>query len=502
MTDYMGTVDDVVLSTRGRWTRAVAGAADQPAPFASPTRRLWLQKYRRRAMWLDGIAGALAGLGAYSARFNHDLVWGYIVLTALAPIIWVSALGLGRAFERRYLGSGTEEYRAVLRSAFIFFGSLAMVSYAGQLDVARGFVIVFVPLALVLSLAGRFALRYQLSRRRKVGNHLNSTLVVGRADSVREMIESIQRDPACGLKVVGACVSGLDAPWDDQKEIAGVPVLGSPERALWAVDTLGADTVAISSHPDLVGRSLRRLGWSLEERDVDLMVEPGIVGVAGPRLSLRPASGLSMLHVERPATNGVAARLKDVVDRVVALALLVLASPVLLAVAVAIKLDSKGPVMFRQTRIGARGEPFRMVKFRSMDANAEDLKRNLASDQVGHTLFKKRNDPRVTRVGAFIRKYSIDELPQLVNVVKGEMSMIGPRPNLPSEVESYEWDATRRLRVRPGMTGLWQVSGRSDLSWEDSLRLDLWYVDNWSGALDLVILARTVRAVLAGRGAY
>lgn len=503
MTDYLGTIDDVVLAPRGwRGVRTSHDHSSATTDVGTHRRRSWLDAYRMRAAWADAASALCAGVVAYLLRFGTDLVAEYALLTLLAPGIWLGALHLGHAFERKYLGSSTEEYRSVLRAGLMFFACLAVISYTAQLDLARRYVLLFVPLALGFSLASRLVLRTQLAKRREAGSDLNATIVVGRADSVRSIIRSIQSDASCGLHVVGACVSGLDAPWDQRTEIEGVPVLGTPERALWAVDAVKADTVAISSHPDLVGNALRRLGWSLEERNVDLLVEPGIVGVGGPRLSLRPASGLSMLHVERPATNGAAARLKDVLDRVLAVILLVGLAPVLAAVALCIKLDSKGPVFFRQTRIGTGGEPFKMVKFRSMVVDAEELKKNLASDQRGHTLFKMRNDPRVTKVGAFIRKYSIDELPQLLNVVKGEMSMIGPRPNLPSEVESYEWDATRRLRVRPGMTGLWQVSGRSDLSWEDSLRLDLWYVDNWSIALDAVILARTFRAVFGGPGAY
>ena len=236
---------------------------------------------------------------------------------------------------------------------------------------------------------------------------------------------------------------------------------------------------------------------------MDLLVSPGIVEVAGPRLSLRRAEGLPMLHVERPVTSGVAYRLKAVIDRVVGLSILVVMSPILLAIALLIKLDDRGPAFFRQERVGDGGQPFTMIKFRSMAVDAEARLAQLASQHDGNeTLFKLRKDPRVTRVGAILRKYSIDELPQIFNVVKGQMSLVGPRPPLKSEVDTYEDDAMRRLRVRPGMTGLWQVSGRSDLSWEDSLRLDLWYVDNWSLALDAQILVRTVKAVVRGTGAY
>ena len=230
---------------------------------------------------------------------------------------------------------------------------------------------------------------------------------------------------------------------------------------------------------------------------------PGIIGVAGPRLSLRPAQGLSMLHVERPFTSGFVYRAKTVVDRLSGAVLLFLASPVLLLVALAIRLDTPGPALFTQERIGDGGLPFTMYKFRTMVVDAEARLAQLRSRSDGNgTLFKMREDPRITRVGRFLRKHSLDELPQLINVIKGDMSLVGPRPPLGSEVDRYEFDALRRLRVRPGMTGLWQVSGRSDLNWEDSVRLDLWYVDNWSMSLDAQIIFRTARAVLTGHGAY
>jgi exopolysaccharide biosynthesis polyprenyl glycosylphosphotransferase len=194
---------------------------------------------------------------------------------------------------------------------------------------------------------------------------------------------------------------------------------------------------------------------------------------------------------------------KRLFDTVLAGLLLLVLSPGLLAVAAGVKLTSKGPVLFRQNRVGVNGRPFAMLKFRSMVVDADGMLAELKARNEGNgVLFKLKRDPRVTRFGAFLRRYSLDELPQLVNVVRGEMSLVGPRPPLPSEVESYDYVAVRRLRLRPGLTGLWQVSGRSDLSWEESLRLDLRYVDNWSMALDLHILFRTWRAVFSGTGAY
>lgn len=332
---------------------------------------------------------------------------------------------------------------------------------------------------------------------------MQRTLVIGRADSAASMIREIARTSTNGMQVIGACVSDGGTTWCGADEVEGVAVVGRLDQVISAVDRLAVEVVAVSSDPDLSGHSLRRLGWALEERQVDLIVSPGIVEVAGPRLSIRPAAGLSLLHVERPVSRGGRRVMKALFDRVVGTLLILLGFAVLILVAVLVKIDSPGPILFKQKRIGARGEPFGMVKFRTMVVDAEAQLELLTEGHDGNeVLFKKRDDPRVTKVGRVLRRYSLDELPQLFNVLRGDMSLVGPRPPLPSEVEKYESDAVRRLRVKPGLTGLWQVSGRSNLSWEESLRLDLRYVDNWSLVLDLQILWRTARAVLGGNGAY
>jgi exopolysaccharide biosynthesis polyprenyl glycosylphosphotransferase len=357
-----------------------------------------------------------------------------------------------------------------------------------------------VPAAVLLTLLGRKVLRTWLYRLRASGVGLQRVLVVGRADGVVAVIEKLDHEPQHGMVAIGACVPDVGIT---VSHVHGVPVVGRPDTILDAVETTGAHVVAVVSHPDLSGQALRRLSWALEDRDVELVVSPGIVEVAGPRLSIRPVAGLSLLHLERPAARGGKMLMKAIFDRSLGGALMLVASPVLVAAAVAVKLSSRGPVLFRQTRIGVDGRRFTMLKFRSMVVDAEQRRADLAHLSEGNEmLFKLRDDPRVTRVGSVLRRFSLDELPQLINVVRGDMSLVGPRPPLPEEVAMYSADATRRLRVRPGLTGLWQVSGRSDLSWEESLRLDLRYVDNWSIALDVSILWRTWRAVLHGSGAY
>jgi len=283
----------------------------------------------------------------------------------------------------------------------------------------------------------------------------------------------------------------------------GVPVVGGFGSVAQAVRLTDADTVAVLASPDLGPEQLRRLAWELEPTGADLMVAPSLVEVAGPRLSIRPVSGLPLLQVEQPQFAGGRRIVKSTFDRTIALCSVVLLSPVLLAIALAVRLTSRGPAFFTQQRIGRDGAPFTMVKFRSMVVDAEQRREELVaeSDRDG-LMFKMHADPRVTRVGAMLRRYSLDELPQLFNVMGGSMSLVGPRPPLPEEVERYGDDVRRRLLVKPGVTGLWQVSGRADLSWEESVRLDLRYVDNWSLAADLLILWKTARAVVRASGAY
>ncbi len=456
--------------------------------------------YRRRVLVTDVVSGLVAGWVGLGLRFGGGGRGLYVGLAVVLPVVWVVLVGLQRGYEGRFLGSGVEEYRRVGDAGLVLFVVIAVASYVLVAQLSRGFVVVVVPLTVAGSLVWRHVWRGWLFRLRGAGRGLARVLVVGRADAAVAVIEKLDREVQHGLVAVGACVPSVGV---EVSHVHGVPVVGDPSRIVDAVEVTGAHVVAVVSHPDLSGAALRRLSWALEERGVELVVSPGIVEVAGPRLSIRPVAGLSLLHLERPAA-GLGRRLvKAGFDRVVAGLLVVGALPVLVGIAVAVRCSGPGPVLFRQVRVGVGGRLFTMVKFRSMVVDAEARLAGLAGVSEGNgVLFKLRADPRVTRVGAVLRRYSLDELPQLFNVLRGEMSLVGPRPPLPAEVAVYDDDAARRLRVKPGLTGLWQVSGRSDLSWEESLRLDLRYVDNWSLAMDLTILWRTLRAMTTGSGAY
>jgi exopolysaccharide biosynthesis polyprenyl glycosylphosphotransferase len=388
----------------------------------------------------------------------------------------------------------------VFNAAVSLTAGIAIVSYATRGDVARSYVLIALPCATALDLTARYALRKRLHRRRRrSGAFMRRVIAVGHADGVTDLITELRREPHHGLAVVGACLTAGSA----QAQVAAVPVCGGLERIPSAVSDLAADTVAVLACPELNGIRLRQLAWQLEKTGTDLCVAPAVLDVAGPRTTIRPVAGMPLLHMDHPELTGFRWVIKGVFDRASAAAALVALAPLMAAITLAIRIGDGGPAIFRQTRVGKDGDPFMVCKFRTMVVDAEQRKAELLARNDGDgVLFKMRDDPRVTRVGGWLRKYSLDELPQLWNVLKGDMSLVGPRPALPAEADLYGSYVRRRLVVKPGITGLWQVSGRSDLPWDEAVRLDLRYVENWSLALDLQILWKTWSAVLKGYGAY
>lgn len=471
-------------------------------PVAVP----WTHRYVRRVFLHDLVVVVVTGLLAVLIRFGsnpslagHDVSY-FGVVFAIGGL-WILSLGLGRCYEMRFLAEGSEEYRRVGNSSLRLMGLLGFIAFATKSDIARGFALVYFPLGLVGLIASRWWLRVRLSKARMEGREFHRVVVAGRYAAVRDLIHQLESDTRHGFRVVGACVSG--GP-DMPGETLGVPMLGGLIGIRAAVESSGADTVAVTGSAELTGEGLRRLSYDLESTGIDLLVAPTLLNVAGNRISIRPVAGMTLLHVDEPELDGARKVVKDVFDRSLALALLLLILPVLLALMLAIRLTSHGPALFRQTRVGRDGQLFSLLKLRTMEADAELRLHEVASlNRVsGGVLFKAHNDPRVTPLGRLLRKWSLDELPQILNVLRGQMSMVGPRPPLPTEVAQYEHHAHRRLLVKPGITGLWQVSGRSDLDWEQSVRLDLQYVENWSLGMDLVILAKTLVAVVRSAGAY
>jgi exopolysaccharide biosynthesis polyprenyl glycosylphosphotransferase len=465
-------------------------------------RWVWEARYVKLLLVIDFAATLVATLAAFVLRFQGaPYARWYLLLSVLLPPIWLGVLAMTHAYERRLLFVGTGEYQRVIRSGVRLTVGMALASYVFNAELARGYLLMVLVLTTALSLLGRFVLRRRLHRARVRGRCMHRVLVLGHAHTVAQMTRQLHRNHHHGLQVIGACL-----PAGQLADAAGtvdVPVFGALGAAANSAAAAGADTVMVLSCPELDGPMLRRLAWELERDDIDLIVSSSLVDTAGDRITVRPVDGLPMMHVEHPRLTGGRRLVKAVFDVSLAGLLLVLLAPLLLAIAVWIRLDTGGPVFFRQHRVGRGGETFRMYKFRTMHVDAEQrLQAMRGQNEFAGVLFKIRADPRVTRAGRVLRRHSLDELPQLINVLLGEMSLVGPRPPLHNEVEQYPQDMRRRLVVKPGMTGLWQVSGRSDLSWEDSIRLDLQYVENWSLTVDLVILMRTALVVMRGAGAY
>jgi len=464
-----------------------------PVPGAAT----WQSRFVAVLVVLDVVAFLLGGLFGRVVRF--DTITGEIngvsYLPALAAAVpaWLLVLAGSRAYESRCLGLGSEEFRRVGNAAVRFTAVVAIAVFLFRPDVTRGLVVVALPASTVLALVLRYLARRVLHRARAAGRASHRVLVVGEGMARDQLVAKLHASSYSGLRVVGVCRPAL-------RTAPGVVSVGHVRDV---VESVNADTVAVAHSEGLTPDVLRRIAWALEGTGVDLLVAPALTDVAGPRIHVRPVSGLPLLQIAEPEFTGGRRLVKGTIDLVGAVALLAVGSPLLLLTAVLVRLTSPGPVFFRQTRVGRDGVPFRMWKFRSMVVDAERRRADLEgnNDHAAGALFKMRDDPRVTRIGRVLRRYSVDELPQLFNVLAGQMSLVGPRPPLPSEVARYERDAHRRLLVKPGLTGLWQVSGRSDLDWTETVRLDLYYVENWSVALDGEILWKTLSAVVRGSGA-
>jgi len=482
-----------------------------PRATAPRTRARWMRRYQRGLVAVDLIAAGVAVAIAYLARFGvperSTNLRVYALVCVLTPLAWVAVVALNRAYEARYVGAGPAEFDRLFKAFLYLTALVAIGSYATHIDVARGFVVIALPLALVFDLIGRYASRKYLHRRRAQGRAMRSMLLVGDGTAIVEFAQLLRRDRYAGMSVAGACVPAEVVANPRTLKLLrenDIPLLGDLDSIVAVVEASSADTVAIVASSVIGPERTRWISWQLEGSDTDLVISPGLMEVAWPRLHIQPVAGLPLVHVEEPEFTGFRRVLKGAFDRTVALVALAILAPVALGVAVAVRLTSHGPVFFRQLRVGRNGRTFKMVKFRSMYVDAEARRAELEAHNVNSdgVLFKVRNDPRITPVGRVIRKYSLDELPQLFNVLSGKMSLVGPRPPLPAEVARYGDDMRRRLLVKPGITGLWQISGRNDLTWEETKQLDLRYVENWSLGADLLILWKTPSAVARASGAY
>lgn len=474
----------------------------------------WRQRYRRRLLATDilvitlavALPVAYAAVGAGSVFIDEVSLAKSSALAAFVAVSWIVALQLVHSRAAGCIAVGTYEYRAVIGATAAVAGALSLVAVIGGDMGLRGFIVASLPAGLIGLFLGRWGWRAWLQSQRKRGHALSDVVIYGQAKDTSYVVRQISRKSGAAYRVVGVVLDG-EADTEAEARIRaaspGVPILRGSAGLEEDVSRLGADAVVIAGSLPGGNRAIQELGWRLEDARTEVILVPSLTNVASPRIRLRPVEGLPLLHVELPTFSGYRHVVKRGMDIVVSFAALVVLAPLFLLIALLVAAGSPGGVIFRQVRTGRRGQPFTMYKFRSMVATAEeDLKALAQKNEGAGPLFKMKDDPRVTPVGVWLRKYSLDEFPQFYNVLKGDMSLVGPRPPLPSEVAAYEGPTHRRLYIKPGLTGLWQINGRSDLDWEESVRLDLYYVENWSVAGDLAIMWRTFRVMIKPSGAY
>jgi len=497
MTDVL----DAHLARRARPRVGSTRTPDHPAR--------WWTAYASRLVITDAVAVYAAVFTAYVIRFDTSggradvagrLSPSYLVVSIVLMWAWLFALTVGRTQDRRLVGTGPAEYQLVVGVTWRLFAFVAVIAYLLRMEIARGYLAIALPLGLTLILLGRFWWRQWLHRQRGAGLLHSRVLVIGHRLKAETLIRDLIARPNAGFGVVGVCIPEGDV--GPAETILGVPVLGTFQNAAEVARAVDTDVIAVSGSDTITADAVRRLGWDLEGTGIDLALAISLTDVAGPRVLMQPVNGLPLIYVDEPQFAGPKYALKSFVDWLVAGLITIIISPALVVIAILVKTESPGPVFYRQDRIGIRGKVFSMIKFRTMDVNADTRLDEVLGEQTVGLFYKLKRDPRVTRAGRILRRYSMDELPQLFNVLRGDMSLVGPRPQIDREVALYDRKAHRRLLVKPGLTGLWQISGRSDLSAEDGIRMDVYYVENWTLFGDVAIVARTARAVLAGEGAY
>lgn len=463
-------------------------------------RRDPLRVYATRAILLDVAAVFLAGVAGfilrwaipYSVELNNPT---YVSLVVVVVASWMTVLVLRGAYDTRILGVGSEEFKRVVAATATVFGAVAIVAFALKLDLSRGFVLITFAVGLALLLCVRWSLRGWLRHERRYGHFLHRTIVVGAEPTKTEIVDMLDRDPVAGFTVV-------DVVSEPPSDVTDEELDRWLDEVMTRISLEDADTVAVAGSPGLGRQVVQRLAWRLEGPRVDLLVAPTIGDVAGPRVTMRMAADLPLLHLDEPHLTGPKRAIKRTLDVVFGTLLFLAFLPLMVVAAVGTKLTSRGPMFYVQERVGRGGQIIKVPKFRTMNVGSDQQRAEVIGRPDEAILDRYRRDPRITGFGRVLRRWSIDEMPQVVNVIVGSMSLVGPRPVLVDEMPLLDDADHRRHLTKPGLTGLWQVSGRKSVDWDERMRLDLDYVEHWSPALDLVIVAKTVKAVLVGDGAY
>ena len=463
-------------------------------------RRDPLKVYVTRAVIFDVLAILVACLAGfilrwsipYSVELNDPT---YLSITIVIAVTWILVMVFRGAYDTRILGVGSEEFKRVVAISVTVLAATAIAAFAFKVDLSRGFVLITFAVGIVLLLLVRWSLRAWLRNERKYGHFLHRTVVIGSEPARSDVVDLLDRDPVAGFTVVDVL---NEPPLDASEEQIDVWL----DEVMACISLEDADTVAVAGSPALGQKVIQRLAWRLEGPRVDLLVAPTVGDVAGPRVTMRMAADLPLLHLDEPHLTGPKRAIKRLLDLVVGSILFCVFLPFMIIAAIGIKLTSPGPMFYVQQRVGRGGDLIRISKFRTMYVGSDQIRDEVIGAPDESISERYRDDPRITRFGRFLRRWSIDEMPQVVNVLAGSMSLVGPRPVLVDEMPLLGDVDHRRHLTKPGLTGLWQVSGRKNVDWDERMRLDLEYVEYWSPALDLVIVAKTVKAVLLGRGAY
>jgi len=488
-----------LVSPRSHPARPTALLARDSGPALARQFRGLLLRSDHSVMSLVAAVSAAVALRASTAAPTVSDLLSQLGIATVIVLLWAGMLWAFRTRDSRVLCLGVTEYKRIVSASAMTFGTLGIAFVIFPVASARYYFLVAFPIGVTGLLLERWLWRKWLARRSRAGQSLSRVVVVGTTAEVEYVVRQVRKSSGAAYSVVGAVVQSGSPSMSG----LGIPVTHDLDTVADEVTRLGADAVIVAGAPTGQPDFVHDLAWSLEGTATDLIIATNLANVAGPRIHLRPVEGLPLIHVEIPQFEGGKHVMKRLFDAAAAGTALVVLAPLFAIIALFVVLDSPGPALFRQERVGRDGKLFTMLKFRSMSVAAESELDGLRSQNEGAgALFKLRDDPRVTRVGRFIRKHSLDEFPQLWNILMGDMSIVGPRPPLPREVKDYEEHVHRRLYIRPGLTGMWQVNGRSTLDWEESVRLDLYYVENWSLVGDIVIVWRTFREIRNPLGAF
>ena len=484
---------------------------DHPRIEADPTilRLDVLKRYRRLSAWIavtDGLSIVVAMLIAYLVRFGlHPVPVDFALLIASAPLAFVAIFSAVRLYAVQLIGAA-EEFRRIIVAIGTTIAAIALFGFWTHIPFSRLWLGLTWILTVLLCLASRQQWRREMTRLRVNGELAYRTLVVGANEEAKSALEAF-RSPALGFRPVGVVSTetgnGLRGPGFDEPLVhVSLDAVRNVEALRRVIRELAVDCVFVASA--VVGpEEMAHIAKAARLEGVEVRLSVNLPQILSTRLAVQPLDHLTIISLKSARLSGGQAAAKRAVDFVGAAVGLLVALPLCIGVALAIKFSSGSPVLFRQVRVGKQGRTFTLLKFRTMVPGAEGMLVDLRDrNEADGPLFKMREDPRVTSVGRWLRKWSLDELPQLVNVLRGEMSLVGPRPPLPQEVGRYEDWHQGRLEVAPGLTGVWQVEGRVELAFDESVRRDIFYIENWSLSYDLFILAKTVPALLSRRGAY